>query len=125
MEVYTNVLVGGVELDLVAVESLPGRPVVYVVEVKSRPKSKLLNQVLNRLEVSDYVYAALPVRHYFYLLWVPEPVGSLAVDLENMVVYEIKKPKYVGNGGRLLEELRSRPLRGVRAVRTDTRIHRP
>lgn len=111
MEVYTNVLIDRLELDLVAIENAGGRPLIYIVEVKSRPKYKLLNQVLSRVGLSDYVYAALPVKHYFYLLEVPEPAGSLAVDADNQVIYEIKRPTYVGNGWRLLEVLRSRPLR--------------
>ncbi|MEM2007255.1 MAG: hypothetical protein QW154_06430 [Sulfolobales archaeon] len=111
MAVYTNVLVGKLELDLVALENNSDRPLIYVIEVKSRPKHKLLHQLLNRVGLSDYVYAALPVKHYSYLLEIPEPAGSLAVDANYQIIYEIKKPIYIGNGWKLLEILRSRPLR--------------
>lgn len=111
METYSNVLVEDLELDLIAIEGTGSRPLIYVVEAKSRPKRKLICQLLNRVRFSDYVYAALPVRHYSYLLGVPEPAGSIAVDVDNGIVYELKKPTYVGNGWRLLEALRSRPLR--------------
>jgi len=37
MEIYTNVLVDSVELDLVALDQQGGRDVVYVDEVKSKP----------------------------------------------------------------------------------------
>ncbi|MEM4775448.1 MAG: hypothetical protein QXU65_03190 [Sulfolobales archaeon] len=111
MDVYSNVVVGELEIDLVALEDGGSRPLIYVVEVKSRPKQKLLHQLLKRVSLSDYVYAALPVRHYSYLLEVPEPLGSLAVDANHQVVYEIKKPTYIGNGWRLLEIMRSRPPR--------------
>lgn len=110
MEVYTNILVDGVELDLVALDRQGSRTVVYVVEVKSRPKRKLLEQVLSRVSISDYVYVALPARYYPFLLEVPPPVGSLAVELDSQIVYEIRKASYLGNGRRLLEKLRSRPL---------------
>ncbi len=119
MEVRTNVLVGGLELDLVAIEGSDRRPLVYVVEAKSRPKWKLLEQLLSRVELSDYVYAALPLRHYSYLLEVPEPAGSLAVDPENQVVYEIRRPAYVGNGWKLLKLLGSRPPRDNRWDRAE------
>ncbi|MEM0066233.1 MAG: hypothetical protein QW459_02745 [Sulfolobales archaeon] len=111
MDVYSNVIVGELEIDLVAFEDSRSRPLIYVIEVKSRPKQKLFHQLLKRVGLSDYVYAALPVKHYSYLLEIPEPVGSLAVDANRQIVYEIKKPTYVGNGWRLLEMLRSRPLR--------------
>ncbi len=114
MEVRTNVFVGGLELDLVALEDSGVRPRVYVVEAKSRPKLKLLQQLLSRVELSDYVYAALPLRHYPYLLEVPEPLGSLAVDPDNQAVYEVRRPAYIGNGWRLLGLLGSRPLRDSR-----------
>lgn len=111
MEVYTNVLAEKLELDLVIIENTSRRPLIYVIEAKSRPKHKLLYQLLDRVGLSDYVYAALPIKHYLYLLGIPEPVGSLAVDTDNQVVYEVKKPIYVGNGWKLLEKLRSRPPR--------------
>ncbi len=103
-------MVDGVELDLVALDHQGGRILVYVVEVKSRPKRKLLEQVLTRVHMSDYVYVALPARYYPFLLEVPPPAGSLAVELSSQAVYEIRKASYVGNGRRLLEKLRSRPL---------------
>jgi hypothetical protein len=112
MEVYTNILVDGVELDLVALDRQGGRTLVYVVEVKSRPKRKLLEQVLGRVGMSDYVYVALPARYYPFLLEVPPPIGSLAVELGSRAVYEIRRASYLGNGRRLLEKLRSRPLQG-------------
>lgn len=125
MEVYTNLVIGGLELDLVAVEDLGDRSAVYVVEVKSKPKSRLLDQVLSRIRISDYVYAALPARHYLYLFEIPEPIGSLVIDLENMAIYEIRKPRYLGNGRRILESLRSRPLQRSQTPRTDARHTSP
>lgn len=110
MEIHSNVLVENLELDLIAVENASSRPLIYVIEVKSRPKHKLLYQLLSRVGISDYIYAALPIRHYSYLFEIPEPAGSLAVDIDNEVVYEIKRPTYIGNGWKLLEALRSRPL---------------
>jgi hypothetical protein len=114
MEVYSNVLIDGVELDVVAIERARTRPIVHVVEVKSRPKSKLLYQILSRTRLSDYVYAALPARHYLYLKELPEVAGFLVVDIERQTIYEVKKAKYVGNGWRLLELLGVSPSTGNR-----------
>lgn len=116
MEVYSNLFIDGTELDLVAIERVGTRPMVHVVEVKSRPKSKLIHQILSRIKLSDYVYAALPAKYYLYLNQLPEVAGLLVVDVERRAVYEIRKAKYVGNGWRLLELLGTRPLREAEAT---------
>lgn len=113
MEVYTNVFIGNIELDIVAIERASTRPIVHVVEVKTRPKSKLIYQILDRVKLSDYIYAALPAKHYPYLNQLPEVAGLLIVDAERQAIYEIRKARYIGNGWRLLELLGSRPLRGT------------
>ncbi|MCS7099614.1 MAG: hypothetical protein RMH84_02600 [Sulfolobales archaeon] len=109
MRVYTNVFVDKLEVDLVAIEPAGRKPLVYVVEVKTRPKQKLLHQLLSRVSLADYVYAALPIRHYPYLLEIPRPAGSIGIDVDGHSIYEIKKPVYLGNGWKLLELVGSRP----------------
>ena len=105
--VMKNVIVDNTEIDVIALEvvSKDYRPLVYVIEVKRRPKPKVYKQLEKRLRLADYIYIAIP---YFYYLWALKKIDQrigIMVLLENEL-YVVRYAKYIGNGFVLLSNLK-------------------
>ncbi len=106
--VLRNVFILGFEIDVIALDTPPrGRPVVYVVEVKRRVKSKLIKQLRKRAPYADYVYAAVP--HALArqaLRRIPTPFGVLLVDPGSVVrIVVARRATYLGRGEGILNAL--------------------
>jgi len=104
-EVYTHVVLDGMELDVVAFEYQRRRPVVYVYEVKSRAKSKLLKQISRRADLVDYLYVVVPLNLYPWVLKKLESFVGLVLYM-NSDIYIVRKACFLGRGERLLQLLK-------------------
>jgi len=106
LPVMKHVSVDDFEIDILAIEPGSPRDSVVIVEVKRRPKPKLLKQVFKRLEYADYVYVGVP---YTWYAWaynkLPRSVGVIVV-IDNEAAI-LRSATWVGNGGRLLRKIRS------------------
>lgn len=104
--VLKHVVVGGVELDLVALEESVQGVDVYVVEVKRRPRNRIVKQLEKRFLLADYLYVAVPLDLYTWALKRVDPrVGVLVLVRGEPRV--LRMGRYIGNGWRLLKALRS------------------
>ena len=102
--VMRNVEVGGVEVDVLAIELVPPRPMIYVVEAKRRPKRKLIKQLERRSRFADYVYAAVPLYMYAWAVSRIDPLYGIMV-FHRGEVRVLRMARYIGNGVNLLREL--------------------
>lgn len=96
-DVYRNVVLDGVEFDVVAFESSSDRVYVHVVEVKRRPRDKVYKQIWRRIELADYLYVAIPYSFYTWALSRVDPrVGILLIRNGDVIVF--RRPVYLGKG---------------------------
>jgi len=103
LRVATNVFALGVEIDIIALFT-GSRPTVSVIEVKRRPKRKLVEQLKRRAQFSDLVFAAVPSRYVAAALHrIPQCFGVIAVD--ESITYVARGSDWFGRGSRLLHAL--------------------
>jgi len=113
--VMRNIEVGGVEVDVLAIEIVPPRPLVYVIEAKRRPKRKLIKQLERRSRFADYVYAAVPVYMYSWAVSRIDPSYGIMV-FHRGEVRVLRLARYLGNGIHLIRELVGSEMLGELAV---------
>jgi hypothetical protein len=102
LKVYKNVVLPCCEVDVIAVEGSAPRPLVYVFEVKTRVKPKLVKQVFKRFLFSDYVYVVVPYKIVAHLYSkVDGSVGIVVYYNGDFYIYRFAK--LLGNGYRLLD----------------------
>jgi len=116
-EVSTHVRLDGTEIDVVAIERAEPRPLVTIVEVKRRPKVKLLKQLRSRLAIADYLYAAMPYVYYAWALERIDPRVGLLLFFNPERVEVFRKARFLGNGARYLELAAEPPLPSIAPVR--------
>ncbi len=107
--VYKNIVVNGVEIDVLGLEYLESspRPLVYVVEVKSRPKPKTYKQLMKRMMFTDYLYIAIPYQYYTWALTRLDREIGIMVILDSDVRI-LRFAKYLGRGSKILEYLNTK-----------------
>lgn len=98
-----NVVVNGLELDLISLIPEESGLTVHVFEAKSKPKFKLIKQLGSRHRLTDYLYVILPYTLYSWAMsFLPSYVGVVVVDA-NLIPHLVRLPKWLGNGERLLK----------------------
>jgi len=100
-EVYTHVVLDGLEIDVVAFEYQKSRPLVYIYEVKSRAKSRLLKQISRRVDLADYLYVVVSLNLYPWVLKKLEPFVGLILYIDKDL-YIVRKADFLGRGEKLL-----------------------
>jgi len=103
--VFKHVKIDDVEMDIVALEPGEQRPLVTIVEVKRKPKIKLLKQLRNRAEMADYVYAAVPYMYYSWALEKVDPRVGIMLYFSPERVEVFRRARYLGKGVRSLKLL--------------------
>lgn len=97
-----NVVVNGLELDLISLIPEEFGLTVHVFEAKSKPKFKLIKQLGSRHRFTDYLYVILPYTLYSWAMsFLPSHVGIVVVDT-NLIPHLVRLPKWLGNGEYLL-----------------------
>jgi len=101
-DVYKNVVVDGIEIDVLALEYTDSTASVYVIEVKRRPRTKVYKQLARRARIADYLYIAIPYIFYAWALKkIDTSIGIMLIKSGDIIV--LRSPRYLGNGKRLLE----------------------
>jgi len=100
--VYRNIVVGGVEIDVLALERGYDVTSVYIVEVKRRPRIKVYRQLMRRAELADYLFIAIPYMFYAWALRKIDTYVGIMV-IKDREVYVLRNAKYLGNGDKLLK----------------------
>ncbi len=101
-EVYKNIVVNGIEIDVLALEYTGSAVFVYVIEVKRRPRTKVYKQLARRAQIADYLFIAIPYMFYAWALKkIDMSIGIMLIMGSDIVV--LRNPKYLGNGKRLIE----------------------
>lgn len=104
-DVFNNIRVGEVEIDVLALEHQDERPLVHVYEVKSRPKPKLVKQIAKRMDMADYIYVVVPLSLYPWVIKKLEPGIGLILYV-NDDLYVFQKAEFLGRGMRVAKVLR-------------------
>ena len=60
---FSNVKLLDTEIDIVAIKECRNKYIVKIVEVKSLPKRKLIQQIHARTCITHYIYAGLPAEY--------------------------------------------------------------
>ncbi len=103
-DVYKNIVVNGIEIDVLALEYTDNAVFVYVIEVKRRPRTKVYKQLARRARIADYLFIALPYVFYAWALKkVDLNIGIMLIMGSDIVV--LRSPRYLGNGKRLIEHI--------------------
>lgn len=93
---------GGVEIDVLALEYGYDVINVYVVEVKRRPRIKVYRQLMRRAGLADYLFIAIPYMFYAWALRKIDTYVGIMV-IRDREVYVLRNARYLGNGGKLLK----------------------
>jgi len=109
-DVYSYVWVNGLEIDVLALEHGFDRSYVYIYEVKSRAKPKLVKQVYNRIGLADYIYVVVPARLYPWVIKRLEPSIGVVFYLSGDL-FIFRQAGFIGNGARVLEFLKHADFR--------------
>lgn len=104
-EVYTHVFLRGLEIDVLALEPQKSRPLVYIYEVKSKPKPKLLKQISRRVDIADYLYVVVLPNLYPWILKKLEPFVGLILYVDNDL-YVFRKADFLGKGVKVINMLK-------------------
>lgn len=100
--VFRNIVVGGVEIDVLALEYGYDAINVYVVEVKRRPRIKVYRQLMRRAGLADYLFIAIPYMFYAWALRKIDTYVGIMV-IRDREVYLLRNARYLGNGSKLLK----------------------
>jgi len=96
--VFTNVKLLDSEIDIVAIKECKDKYIVKVVEVKSLPKRKLIQQIHARTCIAHYVYAGLPAQ---YRDWaekkLPDWCGIILVRSDGSIIVARRAQKINSN----------------------------
>lgn len=103
--VYSNIKLNSIEIDVLALEPALDRSIVYVYEIKTRPKNIIVDQLSKRMLIADYLYVVVPVNLYPWILRkISRSVGVIIYIDNDFHVF--KHAEFLGNGLRTIEEIR-------------------
>ncbi len=103
-DVYKNIVVDGIEIDVLALEYTYSAVLVYVIEVKRRPRTKVYKQLARRACIADYLFIAIPYVFYAWALKkIDTSIGIMLIMGSDVVI--LRNPRYLGNGRRLIERI--------------------
>ena len=84
--VFTNVNLLDTEIDIVAIKERRNQYIVKIVEVKTMPKKKLIQQIHSRACIANFVYAGLPAMYHEWARRnLPEWCGIILVHRDGKV----------------------------------------